>query len=665
MDVKGAFDSVLRNRLIVRLRQQGWPSSLIRLIYTFTSSRTACVRLEDTTTEDFPLSCGLPQGSPLSPILFLLYIADILADDRKLRFGYADDIGLVATSPSLEENATALGQEITSILSWGTENKVAFDPAKCEAIHFSRKHQQTTDLPDIQARGLTIKASIKPIRWLGVWFDRRLTFQHHVGIKVAAAKKVAYFLQHLTNTKGGLPAAAVRKAAIACALPIALYGAETWYAGLTRPALNSSTSIVGTGQKGLACRVGRVITAAARAILPVWRTTPTSALIRDAGLPTAEVALEAARLRFATRLQKVDQQHPLVPRLLQPGRQQTRLQRTAGLLPRCPRPALLQPQYPLGSHHPIVTQTKEAAARIFQAWLKTVPDKHTIIYSDGSKAPDGATGFGFVIYRKNKRIAQGCGRLSLAEVFDGEAEGARAGLRRALLTSQGQPIHICIDNTSVIQGIRGRVPDSSQAAFLEIQEAARTYDIRTHWSPGHEGIKGNEEADSLAKEGTTMPAPRGQLATLSGIKRLARERICRQYRKWWKQDATPRYTQIGLKASLACPPELALPRAILHHLLAARSGHGDFEQYHQRFNHTEALLTCSCGEAKEADHLVYCRKTLARRLQWPTLHPSSPQEPIGPIGSLDRYYKGLITDHEGFQAFLCVTDFFRKICPRY
>ncbi|KAK1837510.1 hypothetical protein CCHR01_19868 [Colletotrichum chrysophilum] len=208
-------------------------------------------------------------------------------------------------------------------------------------------------------------------------------------------------------------------------------------------------------------------------------------------------------------------------------------------------------------------------------------------------------------------------------------------------------------------------PDSSQAAFLEIQEAARIYNIQTHWSPGHQGIKGNEEADILAKEGTTLPVPRGQLATLSGIKRLARERIYRQHRRWWKQEATPFYTQLGLKAFLACPPELTLPRAILHHLLAARSGHGDFEQYHQRFNHTEALPTCSCGEAKAVDHLVYCRKTLVRRLQWPTLQPSSSQEPIGPIGSLEQYYKGLITDHEGFQAFLSVTDFFQKICPRY
>ncbi|KAK2759280.1 reverse transcriptase domain protein, partial [Colletotrichum kahawae] len=54
-----------------------------------------------------------------------------------------------------------------------------------------------------------------------------------------------------------------------------------------------------------------------------------------------------------------------------------------------------------------------------------------------------------------------------------------------------------------------------------------------------------------------------------------------------------------------------------------------------------------------------------RRQQWPTLYPFSRQEPIGPIRSLERYFKGLITDSEGFQAFLDVTDFFQKIYPRY
>jgi hypothetical protein len=60
--------------------------------------------------------------------------------------------------------------------------------------------------------------------------------------------------------------------------------------------------------------VQSVITLAARGVLLVWRTTPLPALIRDSGLPLAEVALEETMARFALRLQTVDKRHPLAQR---------------------------------------------------------------------------------------------------------------------------------------------------------------------------------------------------------------------------------------------------------------------------------------------------------------------------------------------------------------
>ncbi|KAK0369583.1 RNA-directed DNA polymerase from transposon x-element [Colletotrichum limetticola] len=456
--------------------------------------------------------------------------------------------------------------------------------------------------------------------------DLTTCLTHDIEMALLKGLTAMLLTMHLTNTKRGLPAAAVRKAVVSCVLPTALFGAETWYAGITKPASRRQAETatapplqgrpVNIGQKGLVQKINSVITAAARAILPVWRTTPTSSFLRDAGLPSAQVALEGVRLRAAVRLQRIDRRHPLVARLSQQGQHQTRLQ---------------------------LVQCKEEAAKAFERWLKTVPESHSIVFSDGSRATNGAVGYGFVIYRDSKRIAQGCGRLGLAEVFDAEVEGARAGLRRALLTNRGHPIHICIDNTSVIQGIRGKAPDSSQEAFLEIQEAARIFDIRTHWSPGQQGIEGNEAADRLAKEETTLPARMGQMATLAGIKRLARENVQGQHRRWWYKERRPRYADLGLEAALFSPPELALPWATLHHLLAARSGHGDFEQYHRRFNHDD---------------------TLTMRQWWPTLHSRSTPEPIGPMGSLEAYFKRLITDPRDFEAFLGVTDFFQKICPR-
>ena len=96
MDIHGAFDSVLRKRLILRLREHGWPIGLVRWVDSFMSCRFAKVRFQETTTESSPLLCGLPQGSPISPILFLLYTQPIYQLGRnERRFGHADDLAIV------------------------------------------------------------------------------------------------------------------------------------------------------------------------------------------------------------------------------------------------------------------------------------------------------------------------------------------------------------------------------------------------------------------------------------------------------------------------------------------------------------------------------------------------------------------------------------------
>src|SRR5271168_525072 len=68
------------------------------------------------------------------------------------------------------------------------------------------------------------------------------------------------------------------------------------------------------------------------------------------------------------------------------------------------------------------------------------------------------------------------------------------------------------------------------------------------------------------------------------------------------------YKKWGLDYQMKLPPELNLPRATLHRLLAIRSSHGDFSWYHTKFNHKDAKLVCSCGQPKSPEHLVFCRK---------------------------------------------------------
>ncbi|RYP76455.1 hypothetical protein DL769_003621 [Monosporascus sp. CRB-8-3] len=245
----------------------------------------------------------------------------------------------------------------------------------------------------------------------------------------------------------------------------------------------------------------------------------------------------------------------------------------------------------------------------------------------------------------------------LAEVFDGEAEGARRGLREAYRINARAQIHVCIDNTSVITGLIGGAPLSSQEAFLEFQEIAKIAGVNIKCAPGHEGIAGNEEADRLAKEGSKLPVGDLSSATYAGAKRRIKGTKNRLSTESWEQllPNHKRYQDLRLKsATLECPKELVLPLTTLHHLLASRSGHGDFENYRRRMGHTD-MTPCSCGRIKTPEHIVFYQKTRRLRAQWAGIIPK-PQ-------SLKEHWTRLITSPEHFSNVLKITGFYKNICP--
>ena len=95
LDVKGPFDAVIHGRLLQRMKRMGWPDASIYWIKSFLRGRSTHVRHEDGVTDPIHLECGLPQGSPLFSILFLLYMAEVVGGSS-WRFGYADDVATSA-----------------------------------------------------------------------------------------------------------------------------------------------------------------------------------------------------------------------------------------------------------------------------------------------------------------------------------------------------------------------------------------------------------------------------------------------------------------------------------------------------------------------------------------------------------------------------------------
>jgi len=686
MDVQGAFDALLVRRLLKRMIAQGWPRPLLQLVRQFLSDRKVRVRLEKETTQFYDVKCGTPQGSPLSPVLYMLYLAELLAQDPHLRFGYADDICLYRISDSLDTNVQLLSEDVRAILQWGNDNKVFFAPEKQEMMHITKRRSAhappcfVNDEVTIEPITTADKPGEQPaLRWLGMWFDRKLTFKRHIAQRAAKARKVAFHIRGLAKTIRGPPAHALRKAVITCVLPSALYGAEAWYGGRTKTT---------RGNRQVSTRVGwhldsveRTITLAARGVLPVWKTTPNVTLLRDAGLPSAEAALEEAKLRFALRLQTIDEQHPLIRRMTPPmidrgrgrGTRQiakTKVERAAALLPSIPRPKLRPPHFSPGCRtNPTLGLDKKKAAEAFNKWWAELPPQDITIFSDGSEryiqGRGKRVGYGYAVYRNREQIASGSGAINvMSHVFDAETIGARTGLARTLRAipphERGR-IWMCIDSTSVIWCIRGDAAATSQWAFHEIQDMMQTHDVRVKWSPGHMDIIGNDAADKLAEEGCTQDWDPGLPSepTISGIKTIYRGLRDAAREAWW-QDAfgclSRKYKRWHLDYKVTNLPELQLSRALLHRLLALRTTHGDFHWYHTKFRHADANLKCSCGMRKAPLHLVLCRKSRRRFRHW----PERPQIPPTTQDEAVDYLRGL--DPKEFAELLRVTKFYTKTC---
>lgn len=178
LDIQGAFDAVLPGRLIRRLQAQGWPPELVRWISSFTSNRTASLRLEDHTSRTFQVPAGLPQGSPISPILFMLFIQPIFSQgtkgEQRGRYGYADDICQLVASSSLEENCEMLQHTAEELNRWGASEGLTFDFSKTELQHFTRGNKNSnpplphSDHPQLLHSYCTPTRRSNPLAWYPV-----------------------------------------------------------------------------------------------------------------------------------------------------------------------------------------------------------------------------------------------------------------------------------------------------------------------------------------------------------------------------------------------------------------------------------------------------------------------------------------------------------------
>ena len=143
-----AFDRVWHKALLARLPVYGFTPPFCKLISSFLSNRFISVVIDSATSASFPVSSGVPQGSVLSPTLFLLFIDYLLHTSASDVHSFADDSTLRKSSFQCQPSSNARSQsrfalsstinsDLQSISEWGTHNLVKFCTSKIQLLTIS------------------------------------------------------------------------------------------------------------------------------------------------------------------------------------------------------------------------------------------------------------------------------------------------------------------------------------------------------------------------------------------------------------------------------------------------------------------------------------------------------------------------------------------------
>jgi len=605
-DVKGAYNGVNGDVLARRLRERRIPPRVVDWIRAFCSGRQASVVVNDTESpiRDVP-NPGLPQGSPLSPILFLFFNADLVASalsDGGGSIAFVDDYTIWVVGDSAQENTRRIQNEILPrIEEWAKMSGATFEPTKTQFAHFSRNTRVKMEVPSaISFMGDQIGPA-RSVKLLGVILDQELRFHEHLARAAKRAEKAAMGLNRLR----GLQPRTARQLFTATVAPVMDYAAPIWSSNIRMRARN---------------RIRRASKIGALAVTGIFKTAAAEVVMAEAGLEDPRLRLEEESRRYWIGLHAKPSKHlswRLVSRLEENKRFPSPLERLKRRFRhiRCEgmeeRPAFVKPPW---QAPPPVTMEYRPSDPPHES------PQELSIYTDGS-CRNKRTGAGWYIPKLNRSGKTTIGNSPGTDALFAELWAIHHGLvalatLKTLLRPRYPQARFLCDSKRALGLIRR--PDWSkdgtlQCIFTELDElTAAGIQVSFQWIPAHQGIPGNEIAHRAAQAATTRGA-----IPMDSRKRVLRETITRG--KASAREKRHKYRECGTGA-YSKALDSALPGSHARQfynrcnyrearvLVQLRSGYCRLNGYLARIARAPSPL-CECGEKETVEHfLLHCTK---------------------------------------------------------
>ena len=195
LDFSKAFDTVPHQRLMTKLRYYGINGSTYNWIQTWLIQRTQCVVLNSESFSPVSVMSGVPQGTVLGPLMFLLYINDITKDINSLLRLFADDCLLYRVINSVED-INRLQEDLNKLSEWADTWQLKFNISKCTVIRCTRSLSPLTYDYTLHSHILDISDQHM---YLGVLIHKSLSWSPHISNVVNKASRTLNFLKRNLN----------------------------------------------------------------------------------------------------------------------------------------------------------------------------------------------------------------------------------------------------------------------------------------------------------------------------------------------------------------------------------------------------------------------------------------------------------------------------------
>ena len=200
LDISKAFDKVWHEGLIFKLRQNGVSGGLLKLMENYLHNRKQRVVLNGSESDYVIIESGVPQGSVLGPLLFLIYINDLESNIKSNVKFFADDTMLFSIVTDPQCTANELNHDLDVICKWAYQWKMQFnpDPSKqATEVLFSCK-KSFTNHPGLFFNG-SLVPRVHEQKHLGLILQPNLSFEKHLNVKMIKAMKNIGILKHLSH----------------------------------------------------------------------------------------------------------------------------------------------------------------------------------------------------------------------------------------------------------------------------------------------------------------------------------------------------------------------------------------------------------------------------------------------------------------------------------